>query len=478
MINLPNGCSCSRITVHPADWDEKGAFLEDKWYIQYRFKDPIFSNRYPDGKRCIFKKGINTAKTLILRRAAIKRVLNDLEEKLKRGYNPITRITLPPGEEKITSQDKTTGLIPLRETSIPDFGNVQFKAASIAIDNERLRAATMVAEEIERTTLKKSDVSEAKIYISFLYPNTPFIQALWEAYKKMPGVANYRTDVRCAIRGVTKAAFFLDFLKMPIWNISRRHIKLCLEVCAKLNPNWSNARYNKYRAYLLALYKQLLAEEAVESNVIKDILIFKESRKIRKILEPDERKIIDEHLMKRDYYFWRFVRVFFSSGCRETEMMRLQVKDADLKKREYISWVLKGRDYKQVIRPIPVTTLSLWDEVLKECKQLAITNQINVEEVYLFCKFLEPGLKPIRPDQLDKRWNKYVKKELGITCDFYSLKYLYSDLIAEKLGLNYAQRQNAHEYASTTKIYTVGENRRMMERLKKVEVTFVPGGPV
>ncbi len=85
-----NGCSCSDLTVYPSDWNQPGAFLGVDWYIQYRFTDPNAAGRYPKGKLCIVKKGINSLKTLAERRAKVKTMLADLKETLTGGFNPIT----------------------------------------------------------------------------------------------------------------------------------------------------------------------------------------------------------------------------------------------------------------------------------------------------------------------------------------------------------------------------------------------------
>jgi site-specific recombinase XerD len=222
------------------------------------------------------------------------------------------------------------------------------------------------------------------------------------------------------------------------------------------------------------LFKQLLGEDAVDSNVVQDILILKKTRRLRTILSEKEGNRINTYLLERSYYFWRFVTIFFSSGCSETEMMRLQPDDVNIERKEYTSWVLKGKDYRQVLRPISQNAILLWTEIIEECEELITKNKKHVKRgnVFLFSKFLKPGLTPIRADQIGRRRKKYVKDELQIAVDFYSLKHLYSDLISEQLGLQYAQRQNAHDELSITKLYAINEDRRLLEKLEGINIYF------
>ena len=91
MLQLPNGCSCSLPTISPKNWNLKGASITKDWYIQYRFHDPEFKTRYPLGKYCIVKSGINYFKTLSERRIGISVILkNEIRLLTEEGYNPCT----------------------------------------------------------------------------------------------------------------------------------------------------------------------------------------------------------------------------------------------------------------------------------------------------------------------------------------------------------------------------------------------------
>lgn len=470
MVELPNGCVRSEITVYPENWEFQGDLVKITCYLQYRFRDPRFNKIHPQGKFFVYKQGINTAQTFTAKKAAIKKAVKTLSQKLAGGYNPITRIITAPKHRDAPDPVPTPTI-----NSGPTAADI-LAQNNVVITPELLKISKMMAIGMEKIALQadKELKTEGIIKVQILLPGTPFVESLWAAYKKLKGVPNHLTSIRGAIRGVTRAAFLLGLLKTPISEITKRHIRLCLEVCKELNPKWSNELHNRYKWHLQALFRELSGEDAVATNIIKEINTEIESESIRPVLKDYELAIIDDYLHKNHYYFWRMVRIFFHSGSRETELMQISVDDVDLEKREYLAWIYKGKRHKQVPRPISKNSYHLWVEVIRECKQLAGKLGIDPGKVILFGKFLKPGLYTIRPDQFGKRWREIVKRKLGINKDLYSLKHLHSDQIAALLGLDHAQVQDAHDSPETTRIYTVGEDQRKLERLKKVDIPFVP----
>ena len=91
---------------------------------------------------------------------------------------------------------------------------------------------------------------------------------------------------------------------------------------------------------------------------------------------------------------------------------------------------------------------------------------------FIFSKGLKPGPKGIRADQISRRWRVHIKKKLGITCDFYSLKHLNTDQTSARLGLSLASAHNSHKSTAITMTYAVNEKERMHEQLKKVRNSF------
>lgn len=84
---LPNGCSCSDPTVYPPNWENTGASLKHDWYIQYYFYDPVFKEKYKNGKLFIVKGGVNRLKTLTERREAVKLPTGKMADNLWMAYH-------------------------------------------------------------------------------------------------------------------------------------------------------------------------------------------------------------------------------------------------------------------------------------------------------------------------------------------------------------------------------------------------------
>ena len=96
------------------------------------------------------------------------------------------------------------------------------------------------------------------------------------------------------------------------------------------------------------------------------------------------------------------------------------------------------------------------------------------EDDFIFSKDLLPGKSAIQSYQITKRWNRHVKKKLGISEDFYSLKHLNLDETATILGIDDASAMASHTSTNiTSKFYAIGEKQRQNERLKKIENHFV-----
>ncbi len=401
MIALPNGCYCSDIKVHPKNWEKGGATsIKEDWYIHYRFYDPQFQ----DGKGKIkplqrIIKGMNVFKTLAERRRSTEILLENELHLLK--------------ERGFNPRTKTY-LVPL--------------------DTEY---------EIQ--------------------PSTYFIQALIKASEKMNVVGNTKLDLRSVIKYTEIAAKQLKIDFLPVSAVKRKHIKLILDHLPKVKERWSANTFNYYRAHLSILFNELIEYDAVEFNPVKDIKKQKHTHTIRKVLSVDERKKINDHLKATNYNFWRFMQIFFHSGGRESELLRIQGRDVDLTNQQFKVIIKKGNQSKETLKTIKDIALPLWIEVMKGCKS----------NDYVFSKGLQPGPKPIRPEQITRRWLRHVKKPLQISADFYSLKHLNLDETAELLDISAAAGMAGHTSpVITMKHYTIGEKNRQHVRLKSVNNKF------
>lgn len=328
-------------------------------------------------------------------------------------------------------------------------------------------------------------VAELSDQIEEITPHTRFIEALKKAHKLLTCCNEMKKDIAGMIDKVADAAGILfdqtyrkPYAGLRISEISRKHYVYLFKQCAKDNPRFSPDRQNKYRTALLMLYKKLLAVEAVESDPISSLPIEKTGvKKKPKLLTESERLIIDTNLKAWDYPFWRYMRIFFRSGSRSSELLDLKNDDnIDLERQEFRITVRKGKEYREDIRPIPDDILPLWIEVIEE------TNPGD----YLFSLAFKPGRIRQFRDRPTKKWNQYVRNDpgkydphglgwgLGIKKKFYWLKHLNADTIAGKIDIKTAAAADGHADTNTTKKhYAINEEARERERLKRTTVDFI-----
>lgn len=397
--DLPNGCSCSDLTVTPGNWLTKEADTKTDWVICYTFFDPD----HVKGVRKQVRGYINELKDVSDRRALTKAIMKQEEERLSEGYNPIKRKTIAP----------------------------------VASD------------------------------LGF---NTPFINALWM------GVANVRvsdrqqTNLKSVVRGVEKSAIQLNYHTLPVSTVTRKYFHKIFKQCYKNNTRFTGATQNTYKKSLSRIYRELYQMEMVDFNPLPLIDKARVVKKARVMPTKEDRNKLNS-LKATQYYLWRAINVFFTSGARESELMRLQAVDVNLKTQECTYTIEKGVEVREgVVRPIPNVTLHLWKEIMKECKPAD----------YLFSRGLRPGPKAIRPEQFSRRWRRHVKGDkkkgkLGINIDLYSLKHLFVTETMDALDkkYNYDAAKDVKEATAHTstgmivKLYDVNNKDRKNEKIKK-----------
>jgi integrase len=283
-----------------------------------------------------------------------------------------------------------------------------------------------------------------------------FEEAVRKVSQRLEMAETTRRDFDARISQVVTAAKALHLASLPITEIKRRHIKDILH-----HAGSSAYSYNKQRAYLLMVYKELAELDIVDSNIIKDISKKKTVKKIRETLSMDDRKRVDQHLRENHYTFWRYLHIFFHSGARSTELLQLRRSDVDLKAQRFKVTVKKGKQYRETWRTIKDIALPFWEELLSEPGEI------------VFSWGLKPGDRQLKFANITQSWWKWVKKPLRITADFYSLKHLHTSEIVDMAGDQAAADHNAHTSTAMVKaIYDVGREKRDHEKVKKAGNKF------
>lgn len=389
MINLPNDCKCSELSVYPKNWKSKTAKISFDWHIFYRFYDPDHSK-----PKQVMVKGMNHFTTLPERQKATEKALSNEMDKLTRSeYNPFKKL-----------------------------------------QNE----------------LKDSNT---------LNDNNSLVEALKRVSSKLEISERTKLDLKYMLLDVEKAAKVLGLTTFPISQVSRKTIKLLLETASN-----SSDRFNKNRSYLMILFSELCELEILETNPVRDIRKKKVVKRLREVLNDNERMIVNEHLRTNYPEFHRFLHIFFHSGARISELLRVIKSDVDLHNQRFKMTIQKGREYREVWRTIKDLALNFWQEILLEATH---------DSDFLFSKGLKPGFEKIQPYQIGKRWYRLVKKKLGIKADFYSLKHLHTTEIIDLINESEAAKHNEHtSTAMVIGIYDVKRNERKHSKVKSLNNKF------
>jgi integrase len=401
MKKLPNDCSYSELWVSPENWKttKSKSSLLKNWYIQCYFFDPTFKEKYPNGYP--FRKKLNKFKTLDERKAAALFFLEEIPKLFEqKGYNPITK---------------------------KFFYNIE-----------------------ENTN---SDVG----------PETLFIEALEFAKSKLVIEKTTASDLKYVMNHFIDSILQLRYDTLKISEVKRKHIRFIIENLEKNNGAFSAHKFNKYRGYIQMLFSELLEFEAVETNIINDIRKRVQEKKAREVLTDEQRILVKNHLSNNHPQFWVFTQLFFHSGGRITELLRLKVDEVDLQNQLYKTLIKKGKQNIWVKRPIKDIAFPIWRKLIFGA---------NIKD-FVFSVGLVPGPESIRRDQINRRWKKHVKDKLGITADFYSLKHSNLDEVSELLSLEDAALLAGHTNTNMVRqVYAVGEKNRQIERVKKINNKF------
>lgn len=303
-----------------------------------------------------------------------------------------------------------------------------------------------------------------KLNLSAVDGSTTIINGLRTAFGMMQIENSTKSNIENVLNNVEEACIVLNLSRLKLNEVTKFHIRIIFKQCSETNPRWSNNLFNHYRGHLGMVFRQLVELDTITINPVLELTKLKTEIKLKTVLTNQQRKAIDDHLSRIDPDFRRVVHIFFHSGSRRTELRQLHVKDVDLTNQVFKLTVKKGRQHKQELRPIKNIALPFWKE------QMANANSND----YVFTTNFKPGSKPLLAERFTKVWRNYVKDDLGIDVDFYSLKHLNLDETSEILDIHAAAKMAGHtSTAITINHYAVNEKQREMERLKSVNNGFV-----
>ena len=285
-----------------------------------------------------------------------------------------------------------------------------------------------------------------------LYPDLLFIEAYRRALEIKSGTKSHLYNIKRAIERLEKASEALGMQYIKIKDLRRVDLKRMLDYL-----QLTDKYYNKFVIYFSSLYRELIEYECCESNITRDIYPKKTFKEPRLVLEKKELDRIREHLEEAHPDFYRYMMIFLYSGARNTELFRLQRKDVDLDKQEFVILLEKGGQYKRCTKVILSPALEYWQDVCNECKS---------PDDYLFALNFVPSKKMGNKEIVTRFWKRNVKDKLGIEADFYSLKHYMLD----NLDSDTAMLLASHTNKNTTAIYQVNKAKKDREMLKQLKI--------
>ena len=327
------------------------------------------------------------------------------------------------------------------------------------VQERQLQTVLIIEKEIK--LLKDGYNPFDKILIQklgFDFDNLTFLDALNLAKSRAIVSQSTISSINYTINKVERTLKKLNWTYLSVKEISRKHIKTILD-----ESSISADSFNKSRSYLMILFSILCELEIIPINVIRDIKKRKVVKRIRQVLTNEERVVVNKYLQENYPEFHRFLNIFFHSGSRTTELLRVKVSDVDFEKQRFKVLIQKGYEFKEVWKVIKDIALPFWEQLL-----------INTpKDYFVFSKGLNPGLHQIKAFQINKRWYRLVKKKLNITADFYSLKHLHTTEVVDLIGEMEAAKHNSHTSVSMVKsIYDVKNKSRVNNKIISLQNKF------
>lgn len=280
-----------------------------------------------------------------------------------------------------------------------------------------------------------------------------------KSYSMYSGTVNFITEAT--------EYLMIDYLRVD--EVKRAHVKQIMEK-AKESRDWSNNAYNKHLNHLKSLFTELLEWDFIEHNPCHGIKSLKVNESTRNNpATPQQRKLIKTYLQNQDPNFLRFVEMIFHTGIRPKELLLIQIKHIDfVNKVIIIPPEISKTEYSRIV-PFNVD----WIEK-------------HPEEYYLFGSFRERGKgnigkfedficapTPIKRDTATKRWNKLVKKHLGIEVTLYSNKHAGADAkIKAGVSLDALRHLYGHRNKRMTEVYAKAVKEVYRKEIQEKSVSY------
>lgn len=416
--NLLFDCSYSEVWVHPKNWKSLTSkkSLELNWYVECKFYDPLFQEKYPKGFP--FRKKLNRFRTLEERKAAITLLLKEIPILFEdKGYNPITKKFMKAEVEKI-SEDKLS----------PKLNFI--KALKLGYVN--LSVSDGVKKELRRIIAKvEKSANQQRIEFSICEIHSGYVRDLLDYLNLTPNEYNkFLTHLSIVLSDlVEKRMVFHN----PIRDIKKKKttkkIRETLEIDeAKQIFEYLKINYPTFYRYGMIFFHSGSRTSELFRLQKKDINLEKQEYKIT-ILKGNHYKEVKKVILPNVLEYWNEL----ISECESDEDF---IFSRNLEPGE------------TPIQPYQIT---------KRYKRL-------VKDRLVFKKGILTDIRTL---------NKYDNKYIPVTADFYAFKHLFLDELDKATTLNVSKAMAAHTTNVTENVYLIGREKRKNEILKNINIDIL-----
>ena len=254
--------------------------------------------------------------------------------------------------------------------------------------------------------------------LAFEATNKTVLEAINQAIsdKKNTWAASTAAGIIFRVEKFVEFAKKHEFVYENSTTLKRIHV---IEFLKTINARETATSVNNYRSAISSVFAQMVKNNDLEYNFVKDISKEKANPIKNHPFTKKQIAEIKEYLQKNDPYLLQFIRVLAYSFLRNREVIRLQVKDIDLKN-NFFSIKTKTKSLDRVY----VT------DQLREIFSNMELHKYDLDD-YVFTPYNKPGKwerdEKGKTDHFGKRFKKVKKKfNLGIEYGIYSFRHSFA----------------------------------------------------
>lgn len=249
------------------------------------------------------------------------------------------------------------------------------------------------------------------------------------------------------------------FHENQIENIASKHIEQYLK---KIHDTCSNRTLTRKIVSLRNLYIFLLKENMVKVNIMANIDLPKQQKKLPKVISEDEMKSLLESIKTDDPISFRnrcMLELLYASGLRVSELMNLTLNDVNIKMKT-LRCIGKGNKERMV--PINSYVCSLLKQYIENERNYFIHQDTNL----LF--LTKHGMKMSRNEFYNILQKIVLNSPISKHISPHTIRHAFAThLLENDADLRSIQEMLGHSDIATTTIYTHITKNKIQKEYEK-----------